>query len=74
MSKHLKKIPVSDLRQGMFVHAFESSWLANPFWRTRFLVADDAKLAAARNSGIAECWIDLERGDDVHLGCLPDPE
>ncbi|MES2262347.1 MAG: HD-GYP domain-containing protein [Pseudomonadota bacterium] len=65
MATNLKKIPVADLRQGMFLHAFDSSWLSNPFWRSKFLLADDAKLKAALASGIAECWIDLARGDDV---------
>jgi putative nucleotidyltransferase with HDIG domain len=58
----LKKIPVSQLRLGMYVHAFEGSWLDHPFWRTRFLLNTQADLQAIRGGGIQECWIDLSRG------------
>ncbi|MEF7616101.1 HD-GYP domain-containing protein [Aquincola sp. MAHUQ-54] len=61
----LKKIAVADLRLGMFLHAFESSWIRHPFWKSRFLLDDPADLQAARASGIAECWIDPARGLDV---------
>jgi HD-GYP domain-containing protein (c-di-GMP phosphodiesterase class II) len=73
MATNLKKIRVAELRLGMFVHAFDSSWLANPFWRSKVLLADEAKLNAARASGIAECWIDLARGDDVAAPPAPAP-
>jgi len=59
----LKKIPVDQLKLGMYVHAFEGSWLDHPFWRTRFLLSADADLHAIRRSGIQECWIDLSRGE-----------
>ncbi len=58
----LKKIPVSQLRLGMYVHAFEGSWLDHPFWRTRFLLKTEADLLAIRHGGIQECWIDVSRG------------
>lgn len=65
MAKNLKQIRVAELRLGMFLHAFDSSWLASPFWRSRFLLADQAKLDAVLASGIATCWIDLDKGDDA---------
>lgn len=65
MAERLMKIAVVDLRLGMFVHGFDCAWLSNPFWRSRFLLTDQAKLDAALASGIAACWIDLDKGDGV---------
>lgn len=61
----LKKIAVTDLRLGMHLHAFESSWVRHPFWKSRFVLTDAADLRAALDSGIAECWIDTGLGLDV---------
>ena len=58
----LKKIPVADLRLGMHLHALDGPWLAHPFWRTRFLLADDADLRAVLDSGVSHCWIDAAKG------------
>lgn len=73
MAANIKKIPVSQLKLGMFVHAFDSTWLANPFWRSRVLLDDPAKLKLAQSSGIAQCWIDLDRGDDIAPEAAPRP-
>jgi HD-GYP domain-containing protein (c-di-GMP phosphodiesterase class II) len=61
----LKKIDVRQLRLGMHLHAFEGAWIDHPFWRTRFLVADESDLKKVIASGVRECWIDLEQGVDV---------
>ena len=61
----LKKIPVTDLRLGMHLHALEGSWLSHPFWRTSFVLTDAADLRTLRDSGVRECWIDTAKGDDV---------
>lgn len=61
----LKKIAVADLRLGMHLHGFESSWMRHPFWKSRFVLTDAADLQAALASGIAECWIDTSLGADV---------
>lgn len=61
----LKKIAIADLRLGMFVQGLEGSWLRHPFWKTKFLLTDSADLRALRECGLAECWIDDERGLDV---------
>lgn len=61
----LKKIAVSDLRLGMHLHALEGSWLAHPFWRTKFVLTDEADVVAVRGSGLSECWIDSSKGLDV---------
>ena len=61
----LKKIPVNALRLGMHLHAMEGSWLSHPFWRSKFVLTDEADLGALRASGMSHCWIDSSKGLDV---------
>jgi len=58
----LRRVPLSLLRPGMFLHAIEGSWLSHPFWRRRFLLRSDAEIAALRDAGIAFVTIDTARG------------
>ncbi|SDT95193.1 HD-GYP domain-containing protein [Halopseudomonas salegens] len=69
----LKKIPVSQVREGMFVHKFCGSWLQHPFWSSKLLIADAATLARIRASSIKELIIDLSRGCDVASDPLVPP-
>jgi len=61
----LKKIPVSQLRVGMHLHALEGAWLDHPFWRTKFTIEDPGMIRQLVASPIRECWIDAGRGLDV---------
>ena len=61
----LKQIPTSKIEMGMFIHAFEGSWLNHPFWRARFLVEDEERLQALRGSALDAVVIDTDRGIDV---------
>jgi HD-GYP domain-containing protein (c-di-GMP phosphodiesterase class II) len=61
----LRKIPVDDLRLGMYVAELCGSWMDHPFWSTRFLLDDPADLARIRASAIREIWIDTALGLDV---------
>jgi HD-GYP domain-containing protein (c-di-GMP phosphodiesterase class II) len=61
----LKKIPTSELRLGMHLHALEGSWISHPFWRSRFVISDPADLKALWSCGVNECWIDIALGLDV---------
>jgi len=61
----LKKIQVSELTVGMFVHGFDESWLNHPFWRSKFLIDDAGVLQKVRESGIKDCWIDVAKGADL---------
>jgi len=61
----LRKILVSQLRFGMYVHALEGSWFDHPFWRSKFLLTDPADLQTLRSSGVKALWIDVEKGVDV---------
>lgn len=51
----------------MFIHGFEGSWMAHPFWRTRFLLERPADLALLRGSSVSAVLIDVSRG------AAPDP-
>lgn len=65
----IRRIPVSELRPGMFVHDLNCAWLDHSFWRTRFLVRDDRTIDAIVREGISEVLIDTRRGLDI----LPEP-
>lgn len=64
----LRKLKVADLQLGMFVHGFDGPWINHPFWTSKFMLTQAEDLATARNSKVAECWIDTARGDDL---CKP---
>jgi putative nucleotidyltransferase with HDIG domain len=57
-----RRVPLSLLRPGMFVHAIEGSWLSHPFWRRRFLLRSDSDIAALRDADIGFVTIDTARG------------
>ncbi|MCV2356869.1 HD-GYP domain-containing protein [Paucibacter sp. B2R-40] len=61
----LKKISVQQVRIGMFIQSLEGSWLAHSFWKTKFLLQEQADLAALLSSGVPMLVIDTERGLDV---------
>lgn len=57
----MKRIPVSELKLGMFVQELHGSWLKHPFWKTKFLLDDDEDLMLLKTCGIAEVSIDLSK-------------
>jgi HD-GYP domain-containing protein (c-di-GMP phosphodiesterase class II) len=61
----LKRIAVKDVRLGMFITELCGSWMEHPFWKTKFLLADDKDLNSIRDSGIKELWIDTDKGLDA---------
>lgn len=61
----LKKIPVEDLREGMFLHGLCGPWTQHPFWRNKFLLKSGEQIQLIADSGIAEVLIDIEKGADV---------
>jgi HD-GYP domain-containing protein (c-di-GMP phosphodiesterase class II) len=61
----LKKIPVHQLRLGMYLHAFEGERRNHPFWTTRFVLEDSQDLQRVVDSAVSECWIDTSRGLDL---------
>src|SRR5450830_948145 len=61
----IKKIRISELRRGMYLHGFDDAWIKHPFWKSSFLLRDYADLQAAWTCGIETCWIDISKGKDV---------
>jgi putative nucleotidyltransferase with HDIG domain len=61
----LKQIGVQQLRPGMHLHELCGSWLAHPFWRTKFTIKDAEQIRLIVDSGIREVMIDTAKGDDV---------
>ncbi|HEU0202806.1 MAG TPA: HD-GYP domain-containing protein [Burkholderiaceae bacterium] len=59
----LQEIAVAELRLGMYVAKVPGSWLAHPFWRTHFRLADAHDLALLKASGIRSVWIDTAKSD-----------
>lgn len=61
----IKKIPVAQLRQGMYVHDLNCGWMDHPFASNRFLIKDAATVGKILGLGVHEVYIDTLRGDDV---------
>ncbi len=61
----LKKIPVSQVRLGMHLHALEGAWIDHPFWKTKFIIRDREDLVKLQASGLTGVWIDVAKGLDV---------
>jgi HD-GYP domain-containing protein (c-di-GMP phosphodiesterase class II) len=61
----LKKIRVNQVRLGMHLHSLEGAWLDHPFWKTKFVIRDQAQLKKLHDSAITEVWIDPEKGLDI---------
>lgn len=56
------KLFVGDLVVGMYLHDVGASWIKNPFWRSSFLITTSQEIDALKVSGIAEVWIDTDKG------------
>lgn len=62
----LKKIPVGQVRLGMYLHGLcGSSWLDHPFWKTSFVIEDQADLDRLLRSPVKEVLIDVDKGLDA---------
>jgi HD-GYP domain-containing protein (c-di-GMP phosphodiesterase class II) len=64
----LKRIPIDDLRVGMYLQELGGAWLDHPFWRSSFEIGDAQTLKMICGSGIREAWIDTDKGLDVAGG------
>lgn len=61
----LKKIPVSKLVPGMFVHDLDISWLHSPFLRHRRKLEDQKDIELLHEYGVRIVTIDLDKGCDI---------
>ncbi len=64
----LKKIPIQEVRIGMYLHELSgSSWINHPFWKSKFVIQDQADIQRLRDSTVTEAWIDIELGLDIEV-------
>lgn len=49
----------------MHLHELCGSWMEHPFWRSKFTLNDPEDIRRILESGIAEVWIDTDKGLDV---------
>ncbi|MHB1093072.1 HD-GYP domain-containing protein [Thiobacillus sp.] len=61
----LKKINTRNLQLGMHLHELCGSWMAHPFWRSKFTLTDAEDIRRILDSGITEVWIDIAKGLDI---------
>lgn len=64
-SPHIKKIALSQLKVGMYVHDLNCGWMDHPFLTNQFAVKDTGTLGALRKLGLRELYIDTKKGLDV---------
>lgn len=64
----LKKVPVSRVVPGMYIHELCGSWMDHPFWKSSFLLEDMQDLERLQNSSVTEAWIDVSKGLDAPEG------
>jgi cyclic di-GMP phosphodiesterase len=60
-----KKIPVEDLRQGMYIDKLDGNWLNHPFWKSSFKLEAIDDLESIKKAGITHVWINTSKGSDV---------
>lgn len=62
-----KKVPVSELTLGMYIHDLNGNWQNHPFASDHFLIDDEVTLGKLRASGVAEVFINTDLGVVVQL-------
>lgn len=62
-----KRLPVSQLKPGMYVVALDRSWFKTPFLFHRKLIKDLAEIELFKLHGIREVVIDLARNADLSM-------
>jgi HD-GYP domain-containing protein (c-di-GMP phosphodiesterase class II) len=60
----LVRVAKQDVRLGMYVHAIEGPWMDHPFWKSRFLLSEQAQLDRVFASNVDYLVIDAARGLD----------
>lgn len=67
----IKRIPVEQLRIGMYVHNLNCDWFEHPFLRNRFPVEGDDQIRRIIDTGVREVDIDTDLGRDAPGGRSP---
>ena len=60
----LKKITISQLQIGMYIHALDCHWIDHPFFRSSFVVDDDGSIDKIKEAGLRQIVIDTGKGND----------
>lgn len=60
-----RKIPIASLRQGMFIHELDISWMKSPFLRHRRKINTENDIVLLKKAGVKKLIIDLARGNDI---------
>lgn len=61
----IKRVEVSELRPGMYVHDLNCGWLEHGFIRSRFLLRDPVQIQKLKAHGVSAIYIDTAKGEDV---------
>ena len=61
----IKRIPITALRAGMYVHDLNCDWMTHPFYRSRFMLKSEQQLQTIRNLGVPMIYIDTALGADA---------
>ncbi|MDQ1814724.1 HD-GYP domain-containing protein [Massilia sp. CCM 9210] len=61
----LKKVDVSQLKPGMYIHDLSCDWMTHPFVRNRFLLTSDEEIGKIIQAGIHDVVIDGSKGLDL---------
>lgn len=64
-SSPIKKIKVSDLKIGMFLHKLDSTWLSTPFMFAGFKITSQKEIKKIIDYDIKNVFIDTSKGLDV---------
>ena len=61
----IRKVKVSKLRPGIFIHSFGEKWLDHPFMSKTKMIFDEWHIERIQEYGIEEVYIDTTRGLDI---------
>jgi hypothetical protein len=61
----IKKVKVSELIPGMYIHDLNCTWLSHPFLLSHFKLQTKREIKQIRQHGIAEVYIDTDLGLDI---------
>lgn len=68
-----KRIPIQELRPGMFIAGLDQSWFKTPFLRHQWRIKREDEISLLRSYGIQEVIIDTERGAGAASETPPAP-
>jgi len=61
----IHKIPITELKVGMYVHDVNCSWRIKPNFTVRYKITEDDQVEKIRELGTQEVYIDTNLGDDL---------